>query len=236
MSVPCCISNWPDEGQRCLQAQSVADCVQIGFGGTPGLEGELCDDIPGGCWQCRDFGSFVPCCFEGQRFMPSVLYQNCVGCANGYPTTRDECDPVFPEPECHAPREDRAPASGLRWTIDLVDEVAFGLADTTDDAGVAVPRTNRLTRAIAPISAEAEPCAQFDSRYVMLDNGEVCVEVCSQPAGDTASRRVYHAGLMTVEGDGYDNGAQYHVGPVHLPYWTEAIVRSHRYLCGGWVS
>lgn len=134
------------------------------------------------------------------------------------------------------PREDREAQSGLRWTIDLADEVAFGLADTTGDSGEAIPRTNHLSRAIGPGVQEAEPCALFDSRYVMLDNGEVCVEICSQPATDPASRRVYYAGLMTVEGDGYDNGAQYHVGPVHLPYWTEAIVRSHRYLCGGWLE
>lgn len=233
MSVPCCISNYPNPGFRCEQALDAATCIQVGFGGTPGLEGTTCADA-GGCWQCPDIGAFIPCCFPGQIFRPSVLHENCIACG-GYPAPRGECDTIFPEPECHAPRADRAAQSGLKWTIDLADEVAFGISDETSDSGEATPRTNRLSRAIGPSAQEAEPCAQFDSRYVMLDNGEVAVEVCSQPTPDPASRRVYFAGMMTVEGDGYDDGAQYFVGPVHLPYWTEAIVRSHRYLCGGWL-
>lgn len=167
--------------------------------------------------------------------MDDVPFENCEGCG-GFPASRDECDVVFPEPECHEPREDRKPSSGLGWTIDLVDEVAFGISDAPGDAGEAIPRTNRLSRAIGPVGQEAESCAQYDSRYVMLDNGEVAVEVCSQPTSDPASRRVYFAGMMTPTGEGYDDGAQYHVGRVHLPYWTEAIVRSHRWLCGSWVE
>lgn len=235
MSVPCCISNWPYPGFRCENVPDEQHCMDVPGDSTPGLPGARCSET-GGCWQCPTAQVTVDCCFPGQVHLTGVDYDNCIRCG-GRAIPADECIEVYPEPECHAPREDRNPASGLRWTIDLVDEVAFGLSDQTGDRGEVIARTNRLTRAIGPLAEEAEPCAQFESKFVMLDNGEVAVHACSQPVGfDPSSRRGYFAGLMTVQGEGYDNGAQYMVGRVHLPYWTEAIVRSHRWLCGSWLE
>lgn len=240
MTVPCCRPIGTAGLFDCIQASSKEGCEAFHQDARAGPEGVECS--PDGCWDCNrtpqpgpDFSEDgFGCCYDGTVWLfDSRARRNCLECGGVY-ARRFDCQEDIPPPECRLPEPDRAPPSGKRWTLDLLGTVAFGLPDVLSD-GIARPTTDHLTRPIGPELGEQEPCAHLQAIDVMLDDGYVYVEACSQPvATDPRSQRVSYAAVMTADGvDRLQDGYQYDVGSIHLPYWTEAIVRSTQWRCQG---
>jgi len=150
---------------------------------------------------------------------------------------QNECNPPFPPPECREAGEDQPHSSGTRWTTDLIGTAAFGMSDEPGQDGVVQPVTDHMVRNRPPAANEGDSCAHVEGRYVVLEDGLMYVECCSQPSGGPDSSRYTFAGLMSAEGEErLQEGCQYMMGGMHLPWWTEAILRSHQLRCGGWVD
>lgn len=237
MTVPCCRPIGTAGQFDCLPATSKEACESFHPDAKAGPEGFEC--APDGCWDCNRIDPPLPgpefgCCFPGQVWLgDDIARRTCLRCGGTF-TVQADCEETIPPPECRLPEPDRAAPSGKRWTLDLLGTVAFALPDVLSD-GVARPTTDHLTRPIGPEMGEQEPCAHLQAIDVMLDDGYVYVEACSQPvATDPRSQRVSYAALMTADGvDRLQDGYQYDVGSIHLPYWTEAIVRSTQWRCQG---
>lgn len=244
MTIPCCYpnpnANWPGElPHRCYEAQSEYQCIhESPFGaGTPGPEGTSCYDpnnSQNGCYSCdpRGFEFTVGCCFPGDIWH-QTWESNCSECG-GFLASEDECHIPLPPPECREPEDDRPDPDGRRWTIDLIGTAAFGYGEDVGQDGLTKPVTANTIRARPARGTEDDSCAHTVGRYVILEDGCMYVEVCSKPTGNPDSERVSYAGLMTAEGEErLDEGCQYFMGGIHLPWWTEANLRSHQYRCGG---
>lgn len=235
MAVPCCY-DMTTHYRRCVMADSAARCLELHEAHNPsyGPEGATCEEDLGGCWSCvpRDSGDLIVagCCFPGEQWIETYP-SNCRLC-DGYPATPEQCVEVV-EPECVEAEPDRPHASGTRWTADLIGPAILGEDERTltgrVDALTALPTRARAT---APID---QACTQYDAPYVMLADGRVYVEMCSQPDNlDQASQRVSFGGVWTATGDiPLTEGRQYDLACVHLPWWTEALYRSQTVLCLG---
>lgn len=247
MSIPCCVP--PVSGGdpwTCFDAGDVAQCRL--FGGDDarsGPEGFKCEST-GGCWRCEPDEpdeSMGACCLPEpilgeQDAFPSV----CLACGGRPVEDPSECDEEPPPPppvSCRRAGEDRLPEGGKRWTLDLVGTVAIGMDPEPDESvegtSYAQGLSATLTRSVdTPNSSPEDPCGHVRGDNVMLDDGYVYTELCSQPLhGDPKSRRRTYAVLRTAEGVAdLQDGYQYAVGAVRLPYWTEFMYRSSEWRCG----
>ena len=174
----------------------------------------------------------------------------------------DECQAPEPIPECiDAPREDRPnPAiiddqgTHLQWTLDTIGTVVFARSAARGNVprGLEDPRLQGYqypisAHLIRPMQADtpAESCGHAGGRMTMLDDGYVYVETCSKPdrTDEDSFRRSY--GVMRTflpEEDtalarqnralGMEDGYQYSVTCIRLPWWAEALYRSRTARCG----
>ncbi len=252
MTVPCCVLG--DDRYDCFQADSAAICLGLPGGPhIPGPEGYSCAEV-GGCWKCEfnvqgqvacTGGDVeVSCCLEdplgGGTFQEFSLCQSTCAACGGFPVTPERpCGEPPPSPVgCRQAGDDRLPAGGKRWTLDLVGTVAIGMDPEPDESveGTSYVQglSATLTRSVdTPNSSPEDPCGHVRGESVMLDDGYVYTELCSQPLhGDPRSRRRTYAVLRTAEGvTDLQDGYQYTVGAVRLPYWTEAMLRTAEWRC-----
>ncbi len=256
-SYPCCvplIAEWPDTPYTCYQIQNsaVGECLESDFCRRAanqvspcrmGPLGRTCAVPDGGCFECGPFDTpvFSDCCYE---VVPGVIYQLienthigvCSACGGWIPDADRPCGIPPEEPQCELAGEDRPAPSGLRWTTDLLATVAYGLDEELDADGYGVPLTDHLCRPEPPQQTELEACVHAGGEYVMLEDGDVYVEACSAPhvGRGVQSHRISYCTLQTAEegSDELEEGCQYHVGAIHTPWWTEALLRSKTWLCG----
>lgn len=212
------------------------------------------------CWRCDwALGEMAsPCCFADldHRWVANTPWEQCWACGGeimDQDALEEECTPPAPEPECiDAPRADRPnptiiddEGTRLQWTLDTIGTVVFGRSATDDVLrGYQYPISTHLIR---PKQADtpAESCGHAGGRMTMLDDGYVYVETCSKPdrTSEDSFRRSY--GLMRTflpETNtpvaqhnrllGMQDGYQYSVACIRLPWWTEATYRSHMARCG----
>lgn len=211
-------------------------------------------------WEVDPMGFAGSCCFAALNYHweANIKWEQCWACNDwgvGGQTEvfEEDCQAPEPEPECiDAPREDRPnPAihddegTLLQWTLDTISTVVFARSATEDVlSGYQYPVSVHLIR---PKQADtpAESCGHASGRKTMLDDGYVYVETCSQPdrTSEDSFRRSY--GLMRTflpEEDtplaqanralGMQDGYQYSVACIRLPWWTEATYRSYMARCG----
>lgn len=247
MTVPCCLPTVQGDPRRfeCIDVADADGCRNhiSGRAGIPGPEGTRCfDPTEGqdGCFSCNKRDLFeveIGCCYGGTQFFfeSGISWaSNCFECGGEPAQEPGDCFPTFPDPTCRHPAPDRPNPLGTKWTIDLLGTVAMALSPANADRGINHPLSANRTRPEPPENRFADPCVHLEGRDVMLDDGEVYVEMCSQPDGNNQSARYSYATLRNAEGtDRLEDGCQYDIGSIHLPYWTEAIVRSHQNLCGG---
>ena len=212
------------------------------------------------CWRCDWVADIDPvsCCFAelGHDWFAVLPVAQCGACGGLTGIEEGDCEAPVPEPECiDAPREDRTiptmvDSEGtehhLRWTLDTIGTVVFGMSAVDDvQRGYQFPASVNLIR---PKQADTpvESCGHAGGRLAMLDDGYVYVETCSKPdrTSEDSFRRSY--GLMRTflpEEDtplaqanraiGMQDGYQYDVACIRLPWWAEATYRSHTARCGG---
>ena len=240
MSFPCCTPSGINDGRFfCDFVLTSQECLDRD--GTVGLENTPCFDEqfePNG-WRCNPeiIGSdiTVDCCFPGENEIATFL-SNCDTFGGFVITPDNPCIPPVPPPDCSLPVDDRPSLSGLRWTTDLQGTVAFGLDPEGGDRGFTTLTTDHLTRPQEPERGDEQPCVHLQSPLVVLDDGFAYVEACSKPDRTTDdSVRVSYGSIMAVEdSEGVlQEGYQYFIGAIHLPWWTEAILRSHQERCQG---
>lgn len=249
MTVPCCIPATGEHNWGCFDTTDAAQCIEF-WSGTPGPEGMKCyyHSTGEGCFDCNeepDIGR--GCCYPGDPnpvwwapYKIGAFPANCTRCGGDVVDSEDDCKPQLPPPECREPEDDRvflanpADLTGTRWTIDLIGVAAFGYGEDVGQDGLTKPVTANRLRQRPPVAGEPDSCEHAEGRYVILEDGLMYVETCSRPTGNPDSERFSYAGLMTAEGEErLDEGCQYFMGGVHLPWWTEANLRSHQYRCGG---
>lgn len=260
---PCCVGfGLCQNVSPSQESQCVSDGGTLGPTGTccqNPLGQPFCEHNT--CWRC-DWGAeemASPCCFAdlNYQWFGNIPWQQCWACDGeimNIDAVEEECQPPVPEPECiDAPRADRPnptiidfEGTRLQWTIDTIGTVVFGRSGTDDVLeGYQYPISAHLIR---PKQADtpAESCGHAGGRMTMLDDGYVYVETCSKPdrTSEDSFRRSY--GLMRTflpEKDtplaqanralGVQDGYQYSVACIRLPWWTEALYRSHMARCGG---
>lgn len=254
MTMPCCVVFDYSIGQVCGYTNTAEECRNFPGAlepGKPGPEGAGCLDpctIEPCCWSCfptfPEPGTEFDCCYPNEQYR-FTWPSNCDRCGGQLGVTEEECAPP-PEPAgCRtASQQEILPQGGKRWTLDLNGTVAIGMDAEPDNS---VPDTSyvqglsaTLTRAVdTPNSSPEDPCGHIRGDSVLLDDGYVYTELCSQPIHNEAiSRRRTYAVLRTAEGvppsgPGSEliEGYQYAVGAVRLPYWTEFMYRSSEWRC-----
>lgn len=241
MTWPCC---YPQPFYRsCANVDSIFHCESI-LEGILGPEGTRCSQITEGCWACQNF-DLEPVegwCFEsladGSKRFIETWASNCTNCNSYAPCFRADspldCDePEIPPSGCREAAEDRAAPDGKQWTVDLLGTVGLGLDEIIRADGYVRMLSSELVRARAESVSVADPCGHIASELVVLSDGYVYNEVCSQPTWDKPeSRRRSHAILRTAKDTpSMQDGYQYAVASIQLPSWTEVVYRSHKILC-----
>lgn len=239
---PCC---WEGEygESRCNNMLAISNCN--GVFGEVGPEGLVCERA-GGCWACEPEGGIEiqqGFCFtlpNGEKAWRLTWPSNCNRCnAMGHfcepIDTQAECEaePEIPPSGCRMATDDRAAPDGRQWTVDLLGTVGFGLDEVIHPDGYARTLSSEMVRAKAEPTSVADPCGHVASELVVLSDGYVYGEVCSQPQWDRSeSRRRSYAILRTAEDTpSMENGYQYAIASIQLPSWTEITYRSHKVFC-----
>lgn len=244
MSFPCCFEGFLGIG--CADVPSRQTCLDWSGFISVGPEGTMChrNDGSGGCWSCTPAGFEVvnQYCFalpNGTQGFFETWPSNCDRC-NIFGTTCIkvddplDCDPPPPPPGgCRMAASDRMASDERQWTADLLGTVGLGLDEVIHEDGYAHTLSSELVRARAESTSGADPCRHVSGEWVVLSDGYVYGEVCSQPQWNKAeSRRRSYATVRTVQDTpSMDSGYQYAVTAVHLPWWTEILYRSHKVFC-----
>lgn len=212
------------------------------------------------CWRC-DFvptptRPLMSCCFENLNYhwMELIHTGQCDLCGGQIGVEEVDCQAPVPEPECiDEPREDR-PNPDIRdddgiqrqWTLDTVGTVVFGMSPWEDtQQGYQYPVSTHLIRS-QQAETPGDSCRfHAAGRKVMLDDGYVYTETLSKPDRTSmdSCRRSYGVKrtFLPDKDDplaqrnralGMQDGYQYSVTRIRLPWWTDVMYRSYMARCG----
>lgn len=233
---PCCfvISNNPfvwDCVTILATESNVAWCRSQYFGelGPYGLECR--DDSQGGCYVCHPPDISGSCCFNESLWVENEFLSNCINCGGVPGVTAADCRPEPPEPTCRERQPSIPHPSGMAWSVDLFGNMAYGIGVSAfGSARQAAPISVTPMRTHDRADSEI-PCQQTQTDIVVADDGYAYVMACS-----TTHVHVKHTSLaalgVSLGSDELDDGYSYWMGAIHLPWWTETVMGSHKLRCG----